>query len=126
MPFVVIISFTTVWLYIARLLNVWHFGGDVMQFMPDILPATSETVWSKRIVATSLKIGFLGLGTMGSAIVSNLLKSGHDVTIWNRTVSKVMISTRFQLWTTLHAILRSTTYSANDAYKDIFSLEKYC
>jgi len=69
-----------------------------MQFMPDILPATSETVWSKRIVATSLKIGFLGLGTMGSAIVSNLLQSGHDVMVWNRTVSKVMISTRFQPW----------------------------
>jgi len=59
--------------------------------MPDILPATSsESVWSKRVVATSLKVGFLGLGTMGSAIVNNLLKSGHDVTVWNRTVSKVM------------------------------------
>ena len=63
-----------------------------MQFMPDILPATtSESIWSKRVVATSLKIGFLGLGTMGSAIVSNLLKSGHDVTVWNRTVAKVMM-----------------------------------
>jgi len=94
-----------------------------MQFMPDILPATSETVWSKRIVATSLKIGFLGLGTMGSAIVSNLLKSGHDVTIWNRTVSKVMIFMHFQLWATGHAILSSTAYSANDECKDIFSLK---
>lgn len=65
-----------------------------MQFMPDILPATtSESVWSKRVVATSLKIGFLGIGTMGCAIVSNLLKSGHEVTIWNRTVAKVMAST---------------------------------
>jgi len=64
-----------------------------MQFMPDILPATtSESIWSKRVVATSLKIGFLGLGTMGSAIVSNLLKSGHEVTVWNRTVAKVMVS----------------------------------
>ena len=69
-----------------------------MQFMPDILPTTKpESVWSKHVVATSLKIGFLGLGTMGSAIVSNLLKSGHDVTVWNRTMAKVMIYTCFKL-----------------------------
>jgi len=58
--------------------------------MPDILPATtSESVWSKRVVASSLKIGFLGLGTMGSAVVNNLLRSGHEVTVWNRTMAKV-------------------------------------
>jgi len=77
-----------------------------MQFMPDILPATSESIWSKRVVATSLKIGFLGLGTMGSAIVSNLLKSGHEVTIWNRTVAKVIISACFQPWTFTWLILK--------------------
>jgi len=63
--------------------------------MPDILPATtseSESVWSKRVVATTLKIGFLGLGTMGSAVVSNLLKSGHEVMVWNRTVAKVIMA----------------------------------
>jgi len=38
-----------------------------------------------------LKIGFLGLGNMGSCIVSALLQSGHDVTVWNRTPSKVII-----------------------------------
>jgi len=64
-----------------------------MQFMPDILPSTtSESVWSKRIVATSLKIGFLGLGTMGSTVATNLLKSGHDVTVWNRTMAKVVMT----------------------------------
>ncbi|KAM4023948.1 cytokine-like nuclear factor N-PAC [Anomaloglossus baeobatrachus] len=33
-------------------------------------------------------IGFLGLGLMGSGIVSNLLKMGHTVTVWNRTAEK--------------------------------------
>ncbi|GFY72582.1 putative oxidoreductase GLYR1 homolog [Trichonephila inaurata madagascariensis] len=39
-------------------------------------------------VSTILKIGFLGLGVMGQRIVKNLLKSGHDVSIWNRTEDK--------------------------------------
>lgn len=31
------------------------------------------------------KIGFLGLGIMGSAMASNCLKAGHDVMVWNRS-----------------------------------------
>jgi 3-hydroxyisobutyrate dehydrogenase-like beta-hydroxyacid dehydrogenase len=59
-------------------------------FMPDVLPSSSNdsVLWPRHVVATSLKIGFLGLGTIGSAIVSNLLKSGHEVTVWNRTSGK--------------------------------------
>jgi 3-hydroxyisobutyrate dehydrogenase-like beta-hydroxyacid dehydrogenase len=34
-----------------------------------------------------MKIAFLGLGKMGSAIARHLLKSGADVTVWNRTLS---------------------------------------
>jgi 3-hydroxyisobutyrate dehydrogenase-like beta-hydroxyacid dehydrogenase len=34
------------------------------------------------------KYGFLGLGIMGHAMVSNLLKAGFDVTVWNRTADK--------------------------------------
>jgi 3-hydroxyisobutyrate dehydrogenase-like beta-hydroxyacid dehydrogenase len=34
------------------------------------------------------KIGFLGLGMMGSAMASRLLDGGNDVTVWNRTASK--------------------------------------
>lgn len=45
----------------------------------------SPTLQSKNITATSKKIGFLGLGIMGRGIVKNLLNSGHNVTIWNRT-----------------------------------------
>ncbi|HEX3756904.1 MAG TPA: NAD(P)-dependent oxidoreductase [Rhizomicrobium sp.] len=32
-----------------------------------------------------MKIGFIGLGRMGSGIAENLLKAGHDVTVWNRS-----------------------------------------
>ena len=34
------------------------------------------------------KYGFLGLGTMGEAMATNLVKSGFDVTVWNRTADK--------------------------------------
>ena len=32
-----------------------------------------------------MKVGFIGLGAMGSAMASNLLAAGHTVTVWNRT-----------------------------------------
>jgi 3-hydroxyisobutyrate dehydrogenase-like beta-hydroxyacid dehydrogenase len=35
-----------------------------------------------------MRVGFIGLGQMGSAIAANLLKSGHDVTVYNRTRAK--------------------------------------
>ncbi|KVH92925.1 3-hydroxyisobutyrate dehydrogenase-related, conserved site-containing protein, partial [Cynara cardunculus var. scolymus] len=34
------------------------------------------------------RLGFLGLGIMGSPMAHNLLKAGCDVTVWNRTKSK--------------------------------------
>lgn len=44
---------------------------------------------SLSFVCSFCRIGFLGLGLMGSGIVSNLLKMGHVVTVWNRTAEKV-------------------------------------
>jgi 3-hydroxyisobutyrate dehydrogenase-like beta-hydroxyacid dehydrogenase len=35
-----------------------------------------------------MRIGFLGLGTIGEPIANNLRKAGHDLTVWNRTASK--------------------------------------
>lgn len=35
-----------------------------------------------------MRIGFLGLGTMGAPLANNLRKSGHTVTVWNRTSTK--------------------------------------
>jgi 3-hydroxyisobutyrate dehydrogenase-like beta-hydroxyacid dehydrogenase len=34
-------------------------------------------------------IGFVGLGSMGGAMVANLLGSGHDVVVWNRSSAAV-------------------------------------
>jgi len=35
-----------------------------------------------------VKISYLGLGTMGNGMVSNLLKAGYELTVWNRTAEK--------------------------------------
>lgn len=35
-----------------------------------------------------MKIGFIGLGQMGAAMASNLLKAGHELTVWNRSKGK--------------------------------------
>ena len=34
-------------------------------------------------------IGFVGTGIMGSPMVANLLKAGHQVQVWNRTPAKL-------------------------------------
>src|SRR5436190_6488690 len=33
-------------------------------------------------------ISYLGLGTMGSGMASNLLKAGYKLTVWNRSAEK--------------------------------------
>ncbi|ABC80359.1 NAD(P)-dependent oxidoreductase [Anaeromyxobacter dehalogenans] len=35
-----------------------------------------------------LRIGFIGLGTMGEPIANNLRRAGHDLTVWNRTPAR--------------------------------------
>ena len=35
-----------------------------------------------------MKVGFIGLGQMGSAMATNLIKAGHDVTVYNRSRDK--------------------------------------
>ena len=32
-----------------------------------------------------MRIGFLGLGQMGSAMARRLIAAGHELTVWNRT-----------------------------------------
>jgi 3-hydroxyisobutyrate dehydrogenase-like beta-hydroxyacid dehydrogenase len=36
-----------------------------------------------------MRIGFIGLGNMGSAMAANLIKAGHEVTVYNRSRGKV-------------------------------------
>jgi len=53
------------------------------------LVTSSQILREKDIQPSKLSFGFLGLGIMGSGMVKNLLNSGHNVTVWNRTVEKV-------------------------------------
>ena len=36
------------------------------------------------------RIGFLGMGVMGSRMSARLLAAGHEVTVWNRTPEKTV------------------------------------
>jgi 3-hydroxyisobutyrate dehydrogenase-like beta-hydroxyacid dehydrogenase len=38
-----------------------------------------------------MKIGFIGLGQMGSGMAVNLLRAGHEVTVYNRTQAKAEV-----------------------------------
>jgi 3-hydroxyisobutyrate dehydrogenase-like beta-hydroxyacid dehydrogenase len=35
-----------------------------------------------------MKVGFIGLGNMGAPMASNLIKAGHELTVYNRTAAK--------------------------------------
>jgi 3-hydroxyisobutyrate dehydrogenase-like beta-hydroxyacid dehydrogenase len=35
-----------------------------------------------------MQVGFIGLGNMGAAMAANLVKAGHDVTVFNRSAEK--------------------------------------
>lgn len=35
-----------------------------------------------------MKLGFIGLGQMGAGIAANLLKAGHELRVWNRSLQK--------------------------------------
>ena len=37
----------------------------------------------------SEKIGFIGLGIMGRGMVDNLTQAGFELTVWNRTASRM-------------------------------------
>ena len=41
-----------------------------------------------------MHVAFLGLGIMGRPMASNLVKAGHEVTVWNRTAGKAVEGAR--------------------------------
>ncbi len=49
---------------------------------------SAPVVHTDRLMSTTVaaRIGFVGLGRMGSRIAANLAKAGHEVTVWNRTL----------------------------------------
>jgi len=41
-----------------------------------------------------MRVAFLGLGIMGQAMAANLVKAGHEVTVWNRTPGRLVEGAR--------------------------------
>src|SRR5579872_6454458 len=37
-----------------------------------------------------MRVAFLGLGIMGHAMATNMVKAGHEVTVWNRTPGRLV------------------------------------
>ena len=70
-------------------------------------------------------IGWIGLGRMGEAMVKRLLKAGHPVSVWNRTVSKAeplkeygaSIAASKQALSSCHAVF--TMVSTTDDLKEV-------
>ncbi|XP_032826139.1 cytokine-like nuclear factor N-PAC isoform X9 [Petromyzon marinus] len=72
-----------------------QLGGSAVEFavkaegMPlASVQAADTTAANGNITPIDKRIGFLGLGLMGCGMVQNLLKTGHNVTVWSRTASK--------------------------------------
>jgi 3-hydroxyisobutyrate dehydrogenase-like beta-hydroxyacid dehydrogenase len=42
----------------------------------------------RRNILINMKIAFIGLGNMGRGMAQNLIKAGHQLTVWNRTRSR--------------------------------------
>ena len=58
-----------------------------------------------------MRIGFIGLGIMGSAMATNLLKAGFNLTVWNRSIEKC--SPLISLGATVAASPRSLAESSD-------------
>jgi 3-hydroxyisobutyrate dehydrogenase len=41
----------------------------------------------------AVRVGFVGIGIMGSGMARNLLRAGHDVVVWNRTPARAQALT---------------------------------
>src|SRR4029077_10500155 len=50
--------------------------------------ATMNFQCNGSTILAGMKLGFLGLGRMGSGMARNLLRAGHEVTVFNRTREK--------------------------------------
>jgi 3-hydroxyisobutyrate dehydrogenase-like beta-hydroxyacid dehydrogenase len=54
----------------------------------DCLTAVAKVGSNRNYPGDSMRVAFLGLGIMGRSMASNLVKAGHEVSVWNRTPGK--------------------------------------
>ncbi|XP_073052735.1 glyoxylate/succinic semialdehyde reductase 2, chloroplastic [Primulina eburnea] len=59
-----------------------------LRFSSSFKASSSQASGSTPKYETPSRVGFLGLGIMGSPMAQNLVKAGYDVTVWSRTRSK--------------------------------------
>jgi len=64
-----------------------HLGQHVVLSLPLVLYAVLDSVLHSPFTPL-MKIAFVGTGVMGKSMVANLLKSGHEVTVYTRTKAK--------------------------------------
>ena len=67
----------------------FHSNIHRKNIRPFAAPSSSQnTVMNQPVTPGKSRIGFLGLGIMGTPMIRNLLKAGFEVTIWNRTLNE--------------------------------------
>ena len=60
------------------------------------------------------KISYLGLGTMGSGMASNVLKGGYQLTVWNRSAEPAQ-ATHLQAFDHFDSLVYAETLDALSA-----------
>src|SRR4051812_787587 len=64
--------------------------SDRLPAVPPVLEVGERCLRNPTRRRTTMStVAFLGLGIMGRGMVRNLLKAGHDVTVWNRSPEPV-------------------------------------
>lgn len=71
-----------------------HFWGLPPGTVPDSLDLHRALISNRKggilYEVKSMRVAFLGLGIMGHSMATNLVKAGHEVTVWNRTPGKIV------------------------------------
>ena len=70
-----------------------------------------------------MKLGFIGLGKMGSRMVLKLLKEGHEVVVWNRSEAPIQ-DFQFKIQNAKFKIASQNLKVANSIEKMVTELEK--
>jgi len=90
-------------------------------------PASKQRVLDFQRGGFTVKIGFVGLGKMGTPMARRLLAAGHEVTVWNRTRARAetlaaegarVASTAAEAARTSEAVL--TMLFDDTAHEDVF------
>ncbi|CAL0322081.1 unnamed protein product [Lupinus luteus] len=71
------------------MLSLYPFSSFNHRFISNSFSSSSSSSSPQPpVIQTPSRVGFLGLGIMGSPMALNLIHSGIDVTVWNRTKTK--------------------------------------